>query len=48
MADRMSRLSAAEVAQVEQGLTLLLDVFDVPTKEASAKKKVANPAIRES
>jgi DNA-binding MarR family transcriptional regulator len=48
MADRLSRLSAAQVAQVEQGLTLLLDVFDVPTKEASAKKKVANPAIRES
>src|SRR3990172_13287730 len=35
MAVRLSRLSAAEVAQVEQGLTLLLDVFDVPMKETS-------------
>ncbi len=40
MAAKLSRLSSSEVTQVEQGLVLLLDLFDDPKAELIGKKQV--------
>ena len=40
MANKLSRLSSSEVTRVEQGLALLLDLFDDPKAEPMMKKEV--------
>lgn len=42
MANRLSRLTSSEVTQVEQGLALLLDLFDDPKAEQTLKKHVVS------